>query len=247
LGGTGIAWIIGWHLWYREDGLPVAGEPRHVHSHDRIPWGFILTSRQVWLIFAMYGCYSWGSWFFMGWFPTYLVRGAGFTESEMGIFSSLPFLLGIGGNLMGGLVSDRLVKKYGLKTGRIAVACTSLVTASLLIFALALTKEKRAVVVLSSVGFGVMDLMLPVSWAVCLDIGREYSGVITGIMNSAGQLGGFLCTVLVGYILHVTGNYTVPLWIISGMVMISAGLFSRIDPTRPLTPHVPHRRQAVPC
>jgi nitrate/nitrite transporter NarK len=89
--------------------------------------------------------------------------------------------------------------------------------------------------------------MLPVSWAVCLDIGREYSGVITGIMNSAGQLGGFLCTVLVGYILHVTGNYTVPLWIISGMVMISAGLFSRIDPTRPLTPHVPHRRQAVPC
>ena len=152
----------------------------------------------------------------------------------MGIFSSLPFLLGTGGNLLGGFLSDRLVKKYGLKIGRIGVACASLLCASILISALALTKDKRGVVVLSSLGFGVMDLMLPVSWAICLDIGREYSGIITGIMNSAGQFGGFLCTVLLGYVVRSTGSYNMPLWIIAGMVAISAGVFSRIDPTKSL-------------
>lgn len=234
LGCFGLVWVIAWRLLYR-DANATQRELSAAASHIAIPWRIILTSRQVWLIFVMYSCYAWGSWFFMAWFPTYLVRGAHFTEAEMGIFSSLPFLLGVAGNVIGGFLSDRLVKRYGLKIGRLSVACTSLALSSLLMFSLTITKNKSAIVVLSSFGYGVMDLMLPVAWAVCLDIGHEYSGVVTGVMNSAGQLGGFLCTVSLGYILRATGNYNVPLWIISSMVMISAFLFLRIDPTRPLT------------
>ena len=172
----------------------------------------------------MYGCYSWGSWFFMSWFPVFLVRGCGFSEAEMGIYSSLPFLLGVVGNLTGGYVSDRLVTRYGLKFGRRSVACASLAASSLLVAALAFTRNKAAIVVLSSCGFGVMDLMLPVSWAVCLDIAPRHSGTVTGIMNSAGQLGGFLCTVLFGYLVQISGSYHSPLWVISGMLLFSAFL-----------------------
>ena len=50
----------------------------------------------------MYFCYAWGSWFYFGWFPVYLVKGAGFSEKEMGLFTALPFLMGVGGNLVGG-------------------------------------------------------------------------------------------------------------------------------------------------
>lgn len=53
-------------------------------------------------------------------------------------------------------------------------------------------------------------------------------------MNSAGQLGGFLCTVLFGYLVQISGSYRSPLWIISGMLLVSAFLFSKIDPTREL-------------
>src|SRR6478609_10571406 len=83
----------------------------------------------------------------------------------------------------------------------------------------------------SSCGFGIMDLMLPVSWAVCLDIAPRHAGTVTGIMNSAGQLGGFLCTVLFGYLVQMSGSYHSPLWVISGMLLFSAFLFSKIDPT----------------
>jgi nitrate/nitrite transporter NarK len=151
------------------------------------------------------------------------------------LFSSFPFLLGTAGNLAGGYASDRLAKKHGLTFGRRSVGCTSLVISALLVLGMALSTQKTAIVTLSSLGFGVMDLMLPASWAICLDIGRQYSGVVTGIMNSAGQLGGFVCTVLLGYVIKAAGSYQIPLWIISGMLIVSAVLFSRIDPTKPLT------------
>jgi len=52
------------------------------------------------------------------------------------------------------------------------------------------------------------------------------------MMNTAGQAGGFLCTVLFGYIVHATGNYNLPLWFIAGMVLTSAAIFSSIDCTQ---------------
>jgi ACS family glucarate transporter-like MFS transporter len=76
--------------------------------------------------------------------------------------------------------------------------------------------------------------MLPAAWAVCLDIGRGHAGVVTAVMNTAGQLGGFVCAVLYGYAVQATASYNVPIWGVAAMVMIAALLFTRIDPTRQL-------------
>jgi MFS family permease len=56
-------------------------------------------------------------------------------------------------------------------------------------------------------------------------------------MNSAGQFGGFLCTVLFGYIVDRYGDYNAPLLVIAAMLLISAYLFSRIDPEARLFAH----------
>jgi nitrate/nitrite transporter NarK len=97
-----------------------------------------------------------------------------------------------------------------------------------------LTHNHAAIVVFSSLGFGVADLMLPAAWAVCLDIGRAHAGLVTGVMNTAGQLGGFVCSVLFGYVVKATGSYDIPVWGVAAMVMIAAALFTRIDATRQL-------------
>jgi len=243
-GAVGMLWAAVWYFWFHDNPaeqpgitpeelqeIPAAGRAK---PHVRPPWKLLFSSPQVRLIFAMYFCQSWGSWFFFAWFPTYLVKGAGFSQAQMGIFSSLPFLLGTLGNLAGGFLSDRLVKRYGLKTGRRLVGCASLFVSALLLLAMTITRSKTAMVLLSSIGFGAADLMLPVAWAVCLDIGHNYTGVVTGTMNTAGQLGGFLCSVFYGYVLKATGSYNAPLAIIAAMVMMGAYLFSRVDPTQPL-------------
>ena len=76
--------------------------------------------------------------------------------------------------------------------------------------------------------------MLPAAWAQCLDVGDEYAGVVTGTMNTAGQLGGFVCSVLFGYLVTAWGSYREPLWFVAASVLLGAFLFTRIDPTRQL-------------
>lgn len=230
-GVIGILWALAWRMFYRD---PVSKASNNAPGHGVVPWRMLVRRRQIWLIFTMYFCYAWGSWFYFGWFPVYLVKGAGFTEAQMGIFSALPFLLGTVGNLAGGFLCDSLVTRFGLKTGRRVVGTVSLSLSALLLLAMTMTSNHAAIVVFSSLGFGVADLMLPAAWAVCLDIGRSNAGLVTGVMNSAGQLGGFVCSVLFGYVVQATGSYNVPVWGVAGMVIVAAILFARIDPTRQL-------------
>jgi len=241
--GVGLVWAGLWRTWYHDrpaeqPGITAAelaeigaGSAR---THGGGLWGPLVRSRQTWLVMAMYWCYVWGSWFYFSWFPTYLVRGAGFTEKQMGVLSALPFILGCCGNLAGGFLSDRLAARYGLKVARCGQASASLAVSSLLILALAFTTDKTLVVVLAAAGFGVLDLMLPAAWSLCLDLGRAHAGVLTGAMNSAGLAGGFTCTVLFGYLVRETGGYRAPLCAIAAMVMTSAILFLLIDPSRPV-------------
>jgi MFS family permease len=245
-GAVGLLWAGCWRAWYHDvpsmqPGISSAELAELANAGVRskpavTPWKPLLARPQLWLIFIMYWTYAWGSWFYFGWFPVYLVKGAGFTESQMGIFTALPFLLGTAGNLCGGFLSDRLASRFGLKIGRRVVGCASLSLSSLLLLSMTLTSNHAAIVVLSSLGFGIADLMLPAAWAMCLDIGGEHAGVVTGVMNTAGQLGGFVCSVLFGYVVTATGSYQTPVWGVAAMVMIAALLFSRIDPTRRLLP-----------
>ena len=230
-GVVGLIWAVVWRSLYRD---PAPLMPSNSARHSGIPWHTLVRSRQMWLIFTMYFCYAWGSWFYFGWFPVYLVKGAGFSEAQMGVFAALPFLLGTVGNLAGGFLSDSLVARFGLKAGRRFVGVTSLAISTLLLIGMTLTHNHAAIVVSSSLGFGVADLMLPTAWAVCLDVGRSHAGLVTAIMNTAGQLGGFVCSVLFGYVVQATTSYNVPVWGVAGMVLVAAILFSQIDPTRPL-------------
>lgn len=246
LGLIGVAWANVWLEWYHDDcrrqpgispeEIEEIGSPARSAHHHGVPWRALFGARQLWLIAAMYFFYAAGPWFYFSWFPTYLVRGAGFSEREMGWFATLPFLLGAAGSVAGGVAGDRLVRRWGLRQGRRRLAVSSLLFASLLVIALGLSRRKSLVVLLSTLGFGVMDLMLPSAWAVCLDVGASWAGVVTGVMNTAGQAGGFLCTVLFGYIVRATGSYRAPLVLVASMLASGAALFSRIDPTQPLAP-----------
>ncbi len=243
LAAVGAVWALIWRLWFHDDprdqpGITTAElaelpPPIPVRPHT-IPWGKLFGNPQMRLIMAMYWCYAWGSWFFFAWFPTYLVKSAHFSETEMGFVAALPYLMGTVGNLIGGALSDRLVVRFGKRQGRVYPAAISLAASAALLVGMTQTHDKLAIVVLSSLGFGVADLMLPMAWAVCLDIGHKNAGLVTGAMNTAGQLGGFVCSVAFGYIVTATGSYSIPVWLVAAMVLTAALLFTKIDPTQPV-------------
>ena len=243
LGAAGFAWAVTWYLWFRNRpeelrGITAAelaeiGETYAPHGHGKIQWARLLRLRSLWLIVIAYGCYACGSWFYFSWFPVWMVHSAGFSLNGV-LFASLPFIVGLGSNLVGGLLGDRLTLRWGPKRALRTITFVCLTLTAAVLVTMSLVHGKTAVVALSSLGFGFMDLMLPSAWAMCVAIGGRTSGTATGMMNTAGQAGGFLCTVLFGYIVHVTGSYNMPLWFIAGMVLLSAVIFSRIDCTRGL-------------
>jgi nitrate/nitrite transporter NarK len=121
-----------------------------------------------------------------------------------------------------------------VKTARRVVGSAALIGSATLLLLMSLTRNHAAIGVFSSLGFGIADLMLPAAWALCLDIGGDHAGFVTGVMNSAGQFGGFVCSVLFGYVVQASGSYQMPLRGVAAMVLIAALLFTRIDASRPL-------------
>lgn len=244
LGVLGIIWFIIWYLWYRDNPADLKGikkveldEIQENHEKKKkivVPWGKILKKKQFWLILSMYWFYVWGSWFFFSWFPTFMEKGRGFEKSELTYAVAVPFLMGVIGNISGGYLSDKFSKKYGIKIGRRLLGVTGLTVSALFMFLGGFIPGKIEIFIFLSLCFGVMDLMLPSAWAVCLDVGKKYAGAISGAMNTAGNIGGFACATVFGYLVEVTGNYNFPLFIIGGMLLISAFLFSRIDATKQL-------------
>jgi MFS transporter, ACS family, glucarate transporter len=240
-GCVGVVWALLWSAWYRD---PPTGVASHA-GHAEIPWAELLRSRQFWLILAMAWCYGWGAIFFLSWFPTYLEKARGLTEEELTYCAALPFVMGAIGNLTGGAITDRLSRAYGLRFGRRLVGSASLAVSALLFLTTALTTGKAVGVIALTLGYGAMDCMLPASWANCLDVGGRHGGAVSGAMNSVVQVGGFLSTVLFGYLMKSFDSYNAPLFVIAPMMLISAVLFARIDPTQPLIPATPREEEVV--
>lgn len=246
LGAVGVIWSIVWYLFYRNqpkemrgitqaeiDEAPVS-QMETSSAKVSIPWKSLLSSKQFWLILSMYFFYAFGSWFFFSWFPTFMELGRGFEKDQLTYAIAVPFVMSMIGNISGGYLTDKLSAKYGLKVGRKALGSSSLIISAVFMFLAAFIPGKMQVFIFLSLAFGIIDLMLPSAWALCIDLGKKYSGAVSGAMNTAGNLGGFVCSLIFGYVVSATGNYNLPLYIIAGMLVISAVIFMFIDPTKQL-------------
>lgn len=234
LGVIGIVWSVVWFLFYRDKKAPMAAQTAPDKEKQKIPWGQLFGSRQFWILCGMYFFYAFGSWFFFTWFPEFMKQGRGFTEDELKYAVAIPFLMSMVGNISGGYLTDKLTARYGIKVGRKALGSSCLAVSALFMVLAAFIPGKIAVFVFMSLCFGIFDLMLPSAWALCIDLGKNFAGSVSGAMNTFGNLGGFCCSLMFGYILSDTGNYNLPLYGIAIMLSLSALLFCFINPEKPI-------------
>lgn len=243
-GVMGIVWAAAWYWWFRDhpsekEGV-TAAEMKEIdtgakpEAHVGLPWGQALRSPNLWWIMLMYHTYCWGSFFYLSWLHTFLENGRGFSKADLVAYSWLPFVFGGTANMLGGITSDYMVKRVGLKWGRRLCGLIGLGASAIFLLATTLTQDKVASVLLLALGYAGSDFMLPVAWAVCLDVGRKYAGAVTGAMNTAGQIGSFLTSVSFGYLVTYFGSYDAPLIPMGILTGISALLWLKIDPTHQL-------------
>ena len=224
LGILGLAWVVFWLYWYKNKETNSLSFDDERRKSNRVTfWKYWLGNRNFWFLMIMYYCYASGVFFFISWLPKYLQNGRSIKEIDLKWTASLPFILAAVGCLVGGALSDYLVKKKGINKGRRIVPLIGLcLSGSAMLFA-AFTPNNTLAVVLLSLAFACMDVTAPVAWAVATDLGGENSGAMTGAMNTAGLIGGTVTSFGIGYLITSSGSYQLPV-IILGLLLILGGL-----------------------
>jgi len=243
-GILGVIWSLVWYGWFRDSPAEKPGigaaeleETRDMPAKARhgLPWRTALSCANLWAVMAVALCYVYTYYFFQSWVHTYLVKARGYSETDL-LFSALPFLVGACANLSGGLASQALVKRRGVKFARRSIGVFGMGTAAVCTVAVMFTQHWLAALILLSVVYGGICFQQPTMFAACLDIGGEYAGAVVGAMNTAAQLGSLVSSVAFGFLVDRYGNYNLPFIPLAALLVIGAWLWLKIDPTRVLIP-----------
>jgi len=252
VGAIGLVWAAAWFVWFRDDPErhPSVGNAElqwirqdeavdrnsltHVEGREETPWAALLGSRNLYLICAMYFTYGYGLYFYFTWLPTYLIRVLGFSALSGGLLAGLPFFCAGIANLAGGWLTDALARTSGLRTARCGLGFASFLTGAVLTFASTLVAEPMAKAILLALALGSVDLALSACWAVCLDIGRDYAGVVTGCMNTFSNLGGVLTPMVVAFAVDRWHSWTFPFYVTAVVYAIGAVIWLAIQPGIPI-------------
>jgi MFS family permease len=240
-GSVGVVWAAVWFWSYRDrpaehpdvDAAELAwiSQDGAVPAHAvRTPWAALLSSPNLYAICAMYFALGYGLYFYFTWLPTYLTRELGFSMATGGFFAALPFLLAGAANLGGGWYTDHLARTRGLRTARCTLGSLSCATSAALLLATTVVPSAVLKALLLALALASADFALSACWAVCLDVGATHAGVVTGFMNTSGNLGGLIGPLVVGVMVERWQSWTYPFYVTAAVYGMGAVAWLWIDP-----------------
>ena len=136
------------------------------------------------------------------------------------------------GVFAGGWLSDVLVHRFGARAGRRTPGVVGLPLAALAILGAVATPNGLHSALFLAAAAGLAALGVAPAWAVCLEIGGVHAGVVSGAMNTFGNLGGALSPIVVGVALERWHSWHAPLWSVAAMYVLAALAWLAIDPRR---------------
>ncbi|WP_446916441.1 MFS transporter, partial [Klebsiella pneumoniae] len=147
------------------------------------------------------------TWFFISWFPVYLIKERHMTVLGAGFAASLPALCGFMGGVLGGIFSDVLLKKgYTLSVARKVPIIIGMLC-SMLMVACNYVDSVGVVIFLMSLSFFGKGLGA-LGWAVVSDTSpKEAIGLSGGLFNTIGNVAGIITPIVIGYIINATGSF----------------------------------------
>ena len=177
---------------------------------------------------AFFG-YAWVLYTFLTWFPVYLSEEQGVNIGELAVAATVPWLLGIAGFVVGGIVTDRVA----IRTGHPARARKMMIVIGLLVTAVmfsaigAVNSAGAAVALMSAVVF-VLYLTGAQYFAIIADVvpGARV-GSVMGFVHAIANVAGILAPAIVGYIVEDTGSWAATFGL-SGAVCVAGALIMAV-------------------
>jgi ACS family D-galactonate transporter-like MFS transporter len=236
VGVIGLVFAAAWYATYREPGQSRTvnqAELDHIAEGgggalaERTPFswkdvGWLLRQRQI--IGASIGQFATNSTlvFFLTWFPTYLATERHMSFIKVGFYAVLPFIAASVGVLVGGQLSDALVRRSGSATlGRKLPIVAGLLMSSTIVAA-AFVKSNEVVIAVMSVAFfgqGMSNL----GWTLISDVApKKLVGLTGGLFNFCTNLAGIVTPIVIGFVIAATGSFFGGLAYIGLMALLGA-------------------------
>lgn len=186
----------------------------------------LFTYRQVWAICIGKFASTSALYFFLTWFPTYLIEERQLTMIKAGIFAVLPFVGATVGILLAGIVSDGLIRRgYTMSFAR----KLPLVVGSMLGMSIVLvnfTDSNTICIAVLTIAFFAQGIASS-SWAAVSEVApKELIGLTGGITSLAANIGGIVTPIVIGAIVHATGSFAWAFWFIGGVALIGTLSYS---------------------
>ena len=244
-GVLGVVWAAVWYAWFRDSPSEKSGvtavELSEIGAasssgHHGMPWRLAIRSPVFWQIAAVGACYVYSLAFYQSWLQTYLVKGRGYTEAAL-MLSSLPYIVGACANGAGGILSDWLVGRLGLRRGRRTLGVFGLAFAAVFMAAAVLTSSGAWALAFLSLAYAGILLQQPNLCAVCLDTGKAHAGTVFGFMNTAANAASAVASIVFGYLVAYSGNYNAPFVPMLVLLCLGAVLWLKLDPSHDIFEH----------
>ena len=221
LGFVSLAWVVAWVFYFRDDprdhpritpgelaALPSYADRKKTEK-ETVPW--LLLARRMLPVTVVYFCYGWTLWLYLAWIPSFFLHSYRLDLKRSALFSAGVFFGGVLGDALGGVVSDRILRKTGdLNKARrnLVVACylCSLLSMVPVLFLHDLTW----VAICLSLGFFWSEFTIGPMWAIPMDIAPRFSGSASGLMNTGSALAAIVSPLVFGYIIDRTHNWVLP-------------------------------------
>jgi MFS family permease len=236
-----LMWVGVW-WWYFRDvpaapavtaeelaSLPVRGQGNATHP---VPW-FKLFRRML-PVTAVDFCYGWTLWLFLSWIPSFFYQNYHQNLMQSAFYSAGVFLAGVIGDTLGGVVSDRLVRRTGDRNAaRRNVIVAGMLGGFLFLIPVILVQDVNVAAISLAAAFFSVELVVAPIWAVPMDIAPKYSGSASGMMNFGFGVAGIISPIVFGYLIDRTGSWTLPFVGSICLLLLGAGLAFRMHPERP--------------
>jgi ACS family glucarate transporter-like MFS transporter len=196
-----------------------------------LPWSYILTEPNILAVTFSYFAYGYAAYIFISWFFIYLNTVRKMNVKQSAAYTVLPFLAMAVGSIVGGWISDALMKRYGKRVGRCYVAAGAIALAAVFItFGSQLESASAASFVLAG-GAGALYLSQSAFWTISADFGKQSAGSVSGFMNMVNQFGGALTASLTPWIAKNYG-WTASFLVAAGLCLAGAAAWLFVHPER---------------
>jgi ACS family glucarate transporter-like MFS transporter len=201
-------------------GLPTLGDSPQPFRWEQVR--AIAANRMMIGIYIGQFCLTSITWFFLTWFPTYLIEAKGMSILKVGMVAALPAVAGCVGGLVGGLWSDWMLKRgFSLTASRKTPIICGLVLSSTIVVANYVHSTFIVILVMSIAFFakGVGNL----GWCIVGDVSPKHAmGISGGIFNLCGNLASIVTPLAIGWMIKSTGSFEVALTYISALSLLGA-------------------------